>query len=320
MSETYKPFVGPKLKLIRARQHVKELAERIAVFASSQPFNMYINTFENRTPIFFFGMVGPIPPDVSLAYGDAIHCLRASLDLLACDLVRANNECADKVYFPFARDKDGLEDQIKSKRFYRAGDAAVELLRRQEPHWEGNAALRALHELDVQDKHQMILPTYPWVLVPLMHITYPNGVFQAYEHVRFGPDAGIGVGSVPLKIEFFGELTLEATFSNDAPKPLQSKLLLETLESFCQMVAGIIEAFELLINGSITEPPAVSPVTEDTPLNGRPKILIRDLSGEQFLLSDVNEIIHRDGVFKYNAFRFSPDEVEVLGEPIPTKG
>jgi len=47
---------------------------------------------------------------------------------------------------------------IKEKHFDRAGPIAVELLRRLKPYADGNTSLRAIHDLDLQDKHHKLIP------------------------------------------------------------------------------------------------------------------------------------------------------------------
>ncbi len=91
--------------------------------------------------------------------GDAIHNMRAALDLMACDLVRLNGKRFDNVSFPFAQTASALEQQIKDKNFKRAHPDAVALLRSLKPYKDkGDVALRAIHDLDIMDKHQALLP------------------------------------------------------------------------------------------------------------------------------------------------------------------
>lgn len=287
MSEAYKLFVGPKLKLSRAKKHLDELAERIEVFVNSKPFNMYIRTFPDRNPSFLFGMIGPIPPDVSLVYGDAVHCLRAALDLLACDVVRANHNSADQVKFPFARDAGGLETQIKRSNFDKASPPAIDLLRQTAPYWKGNDALRALHQLDLQDKHQMVLPTYPMIHVSRVVLDWGPGTGVVFENNTFGPDLEIGIPAIPNDVSVEGDITVKIVFDQNAPEPLRYKDLLKTLKGFHDMVSGIIESFELLIMGTATEPPAISPYTANTPINDRPKVIVYNFNVQGFTLHDV---------------------------------
>lgn len=290
MTEEYKPFVSPKLKVARAKQHLDHLARCLESFEHTNPFNFYIYTYPDDYPDWHFGMVGYIPPDVSLAYGDAVHCLRSSLDLLAGDIVRLNGQPADGVYFPFAKDKDGLKEQIKNKKFHRASLSAQDLLKKTMPYWGGNGALRGLHELDIQDKHQLILPVYPVIVVERMYIRFGRSDKIDVVNSRFPVDTYIKLGAgVPSKVEFPGKLRIETFFSLESPEPFHQKPLLETLHSLAEMVSGIIESFELLLTGAVGQIPQLRPSLPEPPFGPRPEVFIRDHDGVQWLLRDVQQ-------------------------------
>lgn len=97
------------------------------------------------------------PLFASVMIGDIIHNLRTSLDLMASELARPNNTRNLDVYFPFASNESELESQIKRKNFYLAGKDAVDLLKSFQPYRGGNLNLRALHDLDIQDKHRTLV-------------------------------------------------------------------------------------------------------------------------------------------------------------------
>lgn len=284
MSENYKLFAAPKLKLARARQHIEALREEMAEFAAAQPFNMYINTHLDRNPDFLFGMIGPIPPIVSLIFGDAIHCLRAALDLLACDLARHNGKSADGVYFPFASSKAGLKDQIKSKKFDRAGPIAVGLLEATAPFWGGNEVLRSLHALDIADKHKEVLATWPTINVGKIVIDCGPESLVVIEECGFGADTRIGIRSIPRRVELQGPFTLSVGLRHTAPAAVNRKNLFEVLDEFALLVADIISKFERDVAGSDEPMPDLRTFTRESPLNNRPKVMVKNLAGETFLL------------------------------------
>src|SRR5207244_3719580 len=87
----------------------------------------------------------PIPPDFSLIIGDAVHNLRAALDLtlfpMACDRTRK----PDRIQFPFARKLDGLKDAIDGGQVKFAGEKVVEAIRSLKPYPDGNKELYGLN-------------------------------------------------------------------------------------------------------------------------------------------------------------------------------
>lgn len=139
----FAPFEAPRWKILRARSHIHEIQAETQRWANSR-------REEEKH--------GPVWTNIPLAIGDAIHNLRSALDHLACDVVRLNGRNPKGVYFPFGTDPDTLETQIVEKHFDRAPAGAIQLLREQEPWRGGRLVLREIHDLDVKDKHELIIP------------------------------------------------------------------------------------------------------------------------------------------------------------------
>ncbi len=78
---------------------------------------------------------------------------------MAVELVGLNGGNTNNVYFPFCNSAGDLGAAIKHRNFDRAGDAAAKLLTELKPYRDGNVELRALHDLDIQDKHHTLIPT-----------------------------------------------------------------------------------------------------------------------------------------------------------------
>lgn len=98
----------------------------------------------------------------SAVIGDAIHNLRSSLDLLVCELVRAEGkEIKTNTGFPVFKNataftnafKFGTPGQIKG-----APQAAVNLIKKARPYKGGEDAFWKLHQLDNVDKHKLLVP------------------------------------------------------------------------------------------------------------------------------------------------------------------
>lgn len=163
------------------------------------------------------------PPLLGSIVGDAVHNLRTALDLMATELVTMSGGSAKSVYFPFGNDLADFEKQIKGKNFHRAGADAVDLLRTLAPYVGGNAALRGLHDLDVQDKHK--------TLIPVPH--------YASTHVPMTLGEG---GQYTV-----GKSTTKAFFQFPADSAFAGKDLVPTLKELVQLVEGILQAFAALV-------------------------------------------------------------------------
>jgi hypothetical protein len=161
------PFDACRLKVKRARYHMGDLMEQIRAFLLRTPFYLEIVAGDKLgEKAWIIRVREEVPPDFSTILGDALHNLRAALDLLACELVRLNGNSDDDVAFPFARSAVHLEEVIKSKQLTRASAPAVALLKSLQPYRGGNDVLVAIHDLDILDKHRMLISTKDMVAMP----------------------------------------------------------------------------------------------------------------------------------------------------------
>jgi hypothetical protein len=158
------PFEASNLKIARARRHLQELETEISSYMARKPFDLVVEEWEMNDKVGFVSHAWvvrirePTPKHLSAVLGDIIHNLRTAFDLLACDLVRLKGKNVKNVYFPFCDHPGGLNEMIKRRNFDRAGSDAVALVKSLKPYRGGNDALRAIHDLDVLDKHQALVP------------------------------------------------------------------------------------------------------------------------------------------------------------------
>jgi len=191
-------LVGPRLKVSRAKRHIRDLNNEITAYVRSNPYQIVIEQDPNSTQhLWTLRVRQKVPQEFAGIIGDAIHNLRSALDLLACDLVRMNGGETKDVNFPFAGGADGLEIAIKNRNINRAGKDVVEIIRSLKPYTGGNEALRAIHDLDIADKHVTLIPTTHFAGIHGVQTKHANGGVVMINNLRFGP---IKDGMTPLSL------------------------------------------------------------------------------------------------------------------------
>lgn len=146
-------LLGPKLKLTRARQHLEETTRLWREYGESNPFKDGRRFTPQGVEILWLSVSRAPPVQISTATGDSIHNLRSALDWLVCDIVRANGkQPSQNTGFPTS---DGSLKALEPL----IGGRAASMLKRVRSARRWNEALWALHQLDVQDKHNQILTT-----------------------------------------------------------------------------------------------------------------------------------------------------------------
>ena len=153
------PFEGPKLKIARGRRHAAELNTELAAYLKTDPCAVLLevntDTSERRVALKFRNSTF-IPKEFPGIFGDAVHNYRTALDILANELVALGGVQPKKVYFPFGKDAAVFEIELKTK-MGQASDAIKDIVRSLKPYAGGNELLRAMHDLDIGDKHVAIM-------------------------------------------------------------------------------------------------------------------------------------------------------------------
>ncbi|MDT7529471.1 hypothetical protein OVY29_12425 [Sphingopyxis sp. SE2] len=219
------PFLASKLKVERARQHIGELDELLRNhYATHPPVSTFIEAKDGKDAQIHVRGSAP-PPVVGAIVGDAVHNLRAALDLMAVSLVELRGQNSKSVYFPFCEQEVDLDLMIKKRNFHRAGPESVALLESLKPFKGGNIALRAIHDLDIQDKHHRLIPSTNMMTTPEVYAdtsTWPP-VIRMVE------------GSVP---------EIAVSFPTDSV--FAGREIVPTLHELVELVEGTLEAFAAL--------------------------------------------------------------------------
>jgi hypothetical protein len=155
-------LVGTKLKINRAKKHLAELSAEISAYHGRNPYRI-ISDKESKPghELYRIEFIEAIPLEWGTMVGDVIHNLRAALDTLATALVIANGKTSRSVikntYFPIGSTQK-LFDQKLPKDLRGASDVARQIVQRLKPYKGGTDAFWRLHQLDILDKHTLLIP------------------------------------------------------------------------------------------------------------------------------------------------------------------
>lgn len=216
-------FIGPAAKLLRAAKFIDELERLLTDFNNDSPFSARFD-FATDPPQIVVDWKG-IGHEAMAVLGDAVHNLRAALDLLASELARINGRSDRNVYFPFAATMAEFSVAVARRNFDRAGQDAVTLLHEFAPYRGGNELLRAIHDLDIEDKHTSLLETQK---------TMDFEVVGSYDLVN------------PQESEISYQVrSIQHCFAEGSPR--QGKPVIESLRELHHEVERVVEAFRALV-------------------------------------------------------------------------
>jgi hypothetical protein len=150
-----------RVKIERAKQHFADLEAARDRFIKSNPYSL--GKKPDPKPghegcnLWFMTRIDPIPTEIAMLVGDAIHNIRSALDHLACQLVFASgNSISDQTSFPIFKGTQINEPSFARK--VQGMSQAAQDIRSSEPYKNGKGhTLWVLHELDIADKHHGLL-------------------------------------------------------------------------------------------------------------------------------------------------------------------
>lgn len=249
-------FHGASYKLTRGWRHILDLEQDVTRYLKEDPGGVLIEELKGQ-PVqrrAAMRLASGLPPDLALTAGDAVHNLRVALDHLANDLATVEGGRAGKVYFPFADSAEGFEDQLRRK-CRGLPDWAVDAFRALRPYRGGNEDLRALHDLDIADKHRTILALGhkgQTAALPLRPVGYERIGGERPNRLTIGVDFNaIAIEPVPDGIfpddgdwRVVGRAagsTVEVVIASGLP--LGGTPVVPTLKRLAHRVARIVEVF-----------------------------------------------------------------------------
>jgi hypothetical protein len=162
-------FPEARQKLRRAETHIRTLEAKIERFKASDAIKTeYVEKPSGDVELRV--SVRGDPEEFRAVVGDAIHNLRAALDFVAVEIVATAGGNAKSAYFPFADSAENLESMIERRGFSNASAGDKAILRSLRPYKGGNESLRALHDLDIQDKHRGMIEHGVFIITPAVRV------------------------------------------------------------------------------------------------------------------------------------------------------
>src|SRR5436309_676011 len=151
-----------KLKIERAKEHIRNLDCAVQAFRDSDPYGFRIeDDLKTGDKIHRIHIRKETPDSFALMSGDAIHNLRSALDHLAWQLVIANGNVPVSggggtqfpIYDPNPKAKS-LQGVIQG-----ISPNAQKLIDGIKPYKGGNDDFWILHQFDILDKHKLLVVT-----------------------------------------------------------------------------------------------------------------------------------------------------------------
>jgi hypothetical protein len=244
-------FSAARLKLERANNHIADLGAIVSALPDAYASTIETTEKLGQTVKYSPPDVTKIAADMAVIIGDAVHNLRVAVEYAYIGAVErhAPSVCDKHTKFPTGNTREEVENRLKGRK--------IDVLSPKLFNWiltglkpyvvEGNCLAKMLHDLDVSDKH--------WLLIPLMRVatitdiivedekgctvsgnTYPiegNGPY----HVDFLPTC---------KVKHKGKLTVDIVFDEINIPLLRGMSVMSDLDAFAKTAAYIVRTLDSL--------------------------------------------------------------------------
>jgi hypothetical protein len=156
------------LKLQRAEEHIADIQRRVdAYLREANPVLMVRTDHQAGEKVAFVKTDVPIPDQLSVVVGDAVHNMRSSLDIamwfiLSPILSAHSPKSLDRIGFPFGKNATTAQEYrqvLDSANVGLAGKRVYAAFEHIAAYPNGNELLCALNALNLTDKHRLILTT-----------------------------------------------------------------------------------------------------------------------------------------------------------------
>jgi len=237
-------------------KHMHDLNELLTAFARSDFYSVAVKKYRGSNCLFFeIDKSGFDMTRCALIIGDALHNLKSALDILyyqAFDIATARAD--HRTRFPIRYDRkelvDSIEGGLKKKGLTGHGVARLIvdcLLDIVKPYKARNLTLWALHELNILDKHQLLIPVFD--VMRFTDICFEDDkknsfiddrVFimdESCHHIKLGR-----AGNFTVKDK--GHAATAILFNVGIPYESQS--VIQALHEIAESVTRTIDAFEML--------------------------------------------------------------------------
>lgn len=240
-------FTSAHLKIKRADKHIGDLESAFADFVKTEFYRFGVEKNPKGEDVLSFEVTTPIPEDIPMIIGDALHNLRTALDHVAHQVVADSGATPSKnLYFPFAKGREelvaGLRDgEIEAAAGQTLIDLIVDTVR---PYKGGNDALYALHKADIGDKHKIGVPTITIAALFDVEVKVGGGTFHIsrMEVGEGGKLNAIASAVHPIEIAKYGKAAFSVVFGKG--QPFEGEAILPTLHQLSQLVSGVVETIE----------------------------------------------------------------------------
>ena len=187
-----RPFGYVHLKIERANKHIADIEQRLSTSSDSYGPSLHFDRKTGEQFLYYVFLDRNLRPDIALMVGDAIHNLKCALDIAWRDTVQRLSPEGfhpTKTKFPVTHTREKLaSDLTLTARISSASRLFDYMVEHVKPYEGGDGDILALHALDIDDKHHLLIPMLTVTGVMGMELENVDGTRMLTDILIVPPD------------------------------------------------------------------------------------------------------------------------------------
>jgi hypothetical protein len=239
------PFANAILKIERANKHIADIDERLRISSDRYGPSLHIDMKTGEKFLHYHLTDRALRRDIALIVGDAVHNLQCALDIAwgAAVNVLHPHAVSRWLKFPLYRKRHQLESALTESRKIPPTSPLFDLIVNRVKCYEGgDTDLLAIHDLDVDDKHRLLIPMLTVTGVQGVEVEHEDGTITRYDIMLIPPNSYRTAVPLESKIKNHGEVRFEITFREGTP--LEGAEVIPTLKRFSWKALRIVRVLQ----------------------------------------------------------------------------
>ena len=217
------PFGHALLKVERANKHIADIDKRLLASSDTNGpcMHLYGKTGEQ---FIYYGLTDrKLRSDIALMVGDAIHNLHSALDIAYRETIRVlspDGFNTERTKFIVGNNRKHLESSLTKTAKISANSPMFDFLVERAKSYKGeggDADICAIHDLDIDDKHHLLIPILTVVGIDGVELENEDGTIDHFTIAITRPNvyrAQVRLGS---KFKNHGKVRFQVTFREGTP-------------------------------------------------------------------------------------------------------
>jgi hypothetical protein len=219
----YEPpyFKDAHLKIERANKHIADIDKRLLASSDTNGPSMHIYTKTGEQFIYYGQSDNTLRSDIGLMVGDAIHNLKCALDIAYRETIRSlspDGYSASRTKFIVGDNRKHLESSLTKTAKVSANSPLFNFLVEHVKSYKGgDSDICAIHELDIDDKHHLLIPILTVVGIDGVELENEDGTIDHFTIAITRPNVYRARVSFGSKFKNHGKVRFQVTFREGTP-------------------------------------------------------------------------------------------------------